>query len=276
MSAEIILEKIDSLPALSESVNRILEICDNPSSSLSDLVHAIKADPLMTTNILKAANAPEYGFEQEIRDITKAVTLFGMISIKGFAMSTFVQNLDDTDLSPYNINSEIFLHIVRQQNAFTMNWYHNENEILNSIAMISHLMEIGKIILSQVILETSSQKLFAYHINNTRNLLELTKIEKEIFDLSHEEVAAMLMEKWGFSEEIYMPLKYISTPHEAPEEYKKEVYILNVVKTIINSHNFDKKQNLTKAVALVKKHHLKPESFVSTYKQHVLREAVTA
>ena len=276
MSKEIILDKIEALPALSDNVNRILDTCDNPDSSLADLIDAIKTDPLIATNILKAANAPEYGFDQKITDITKAVTLFGMISIKGFVMATFIQNLEDVDLSPYNLDSESFIEIIRQQNAFTTNWYESDKQILNTLSMISHLMEIGKILLSQVVIETSSQKLFAYHIDTTASLLELVKIEKEIFDLSHEEVASMLMEKWGFSEEIYMPLKYISTPHEAPEEYKKEVYILNVVKTIINSHNFDKKQNLTKAVALVKKHHLKPESFVSTYKQHVLREAVTA
>jgi len=267
-----------ALPALSDNVNRILDICDDPDSSLADLIQAIKADPLVATNILKAANAPEYGFNQKITDITKAVTLFGMISIKGFVMSTFIQGLEELDLSPYNLDSKSFVEIIRKQNAFVTNWYQTDKQMLDSLSMISHLMEIGKIILSQVVIETSSQKLFAYHINNTTNLLEVVNIEKEIFDLSHEEVAAMLMEKWGFAEEIYTPLKYISTPHKAPEEYHKEVYILNVVKTIINSHNFDKKQNLAKAIARVKKYHLKPESFVLTYKQHLQHEeeAVTA
>jgi HD-like signal output (HDOD) protein len=126
------------------------------------------------------------------------------------------------------------------------------------------------------VIETSSQKLFAYHIDNTSSLLELVNIEKEIFDLSHEEVAAELMKKWNFSEEIYKPLLYLSCPDQAPEKYKKQAYILHVVKTIINSHNFDKKQNLAKAIAIVKKHHLKPESFVETYKKYIQLEAVPA
>jgi HD-like signal output (HDOD) protein len=142
--------------------------------------------------------------------------------------------------------------------------------------MISHLMEIGKIILSKVVIETSSQKLFAYHINNTSSLLELIKIEREIFDLSHEEVAAQLMEKWGFSPKVYKPLLYISSPHKAPDEFKKQAYILNVVKTIINSHNFNKKQSLANAIATVKRQHLKPESFVTAYKKLLQPEAVSA
>lgn len=275
MSAEIILEKVAALPSLSDNVNKILNICDNPNSSLSDLIEAIKADPLTATNILKAANAPEYGFEEDITDVVKAVTMFGMVSVKGFVMSSFIQNLEETDLSPYNLDADSFIHIIRQQNAFINNWYQQDKAMLDSLSMISHLMEAGKIFLAKVVIETSSQKLFAYHINETNTLQEMTAMEKEIFDLSHEEVAAKLMEKWGFSPKIYKPLQYISTPYQVPEQYRQQTLILHVAKLIINAHNFDKKKNLAKAIAVVKKHHLKPESFVAAYKQ-LQKEAVPA
>jgi HD-like signal output (HDOD) protein len=276
MSAEVILDKVESLPALSDNVHNILDICDNPNSSLADLIDAIKQDPLITTNILKAANSPDYGFNQEITDITKAITLFGMISIKGFVVTSFIQGLEEVDLSPYNLDPRSFVNVIQKQNAFVTNWYQSDKETLDSVSMISHLMEIGKILLSQVVIETSSQKLFAYHTDNTSSLLELVQIEKEIFDLSHEEVAAELMRKWGFSPKIYKPLLYISTPDKAPEKFQKQVYILHVVKTIINSHKFNKKQNLEKAIAIVKKHHLKPESFVAAYKKLLQPEVVAA
>jgi len=267
MSAEIVLEKVASLPSLSDNVKKILNICDNPNSSFSDLVEAIKTDPLITINILKAANAPEYGFKEDITDIAQAVVMFGMISIKGFVISNFIQSLEETDLSPYNLDANSFIHIVRKQNAFVTNWYHQDTKVLNTLSMLSHLMEIGKIILSNVVIETSSQKLFADHIKETKTLQEMTKIEKEIFDLSHEEVAAILMKKWGFSPKIYNPLQYISTPYQAPKQYRRETLILHVTKLIINAHNFDRKQNLTAAIAIVKRHRLRPESFVTAYKQ---------
>ncbi len=275
MSAEIVLEKVASLPSLSDNVKKILNICDDPNSSFSDLVEAIKTDPLITINILKAANAQEYGFKEDITDIAQAVVMFGMISIKGFVISNFIQSLEETDLSPYNLDANSFIHIVRKQNAFVANWYHQDKKILNTLFMLSHLMEIGKIILSNVVIETSSQKLFADHIKETKTLQEMTKMEKEIFDLSHEEVAAILMKKWGFSPKIYNPLQYISTPYQSPKQYRRETLILHVTKLIINAHNFDRKQNLTAAIAIVKKHRLRPESFVAAYKQ-LQKEAVPA
>ncbi len=266
MSAEVILEKIEALPALSENVNRILDICNDSNSSLADLTEAVKEDPLISTNILKAANAPEYGYTQEIRDVSQAVTLFGMVSIMGFVMASFLQELEDVNLSPYNLDARSFMELTRKQNAFVTHWFKHDKQMLDSLALSSHLMEIGKIVLANVVIDTSSQKLFAYHTDKTESLSHLVKMEEEIFDLNHEEVTAKLLQKWGFSEEIYQPLRFTSKPAKVSGKYRKQTLALFVTKTLINAHNFDRKRNLARAVAVVKKYNLAPEAFVKTYK----------
>ena len=274
MSAEIILDKIEALPALSDSVNHILDICDSPDSALNDLIEAVREDPLVSANILKAANAPEYGYKKEIRDVGQAVTLFGMVSMKGFVMATFIQGLEEIDFSPYNLDGVTFMELIRKQNAFVTQWYQHDKERLERLALTSHLMEIGKIILSRVVIDTSSQKLFAHHIESAGSLLEMIRIEKEIFDLTHEEVSAELITKWGFSEAIYAPLRHISQPGKSPQAHRKETLILYVTKLLINAHNFDKKQNLANAIAIVKKYNLAPEAFVKTYKSFVAEKVL--
>lgn len=274
MSAEIILDKIEALPALSDSVNHILDICDNPDSALNDLIEAVREDPLVSANILKAANAPEYGYKKEIRDVGQAVTLFGMVSVKGFVMATFIQGLEEIDFSPYNLDGVTFMELIRKQNAFVTQWYQHDKERLERLALTSHLMEIGKIILSRVVIDTSSQKLFAHHIESAGSLLEMIRIEKEIFDLTHEEVSAELIKKWGFSEAIYAPLRHISQPGKLPQAHLKETLILYVTKLLINAHNFNKKQNLANAIAIVKKYNLAPEAFVKTYKSFVAEKVL--
>ncbi len=274
MSAEIILDKIDTLPALSEHVTHILDICDDPQSSLNDLIEAVRYDPLISANILKAANAPEYGYKQQIRNIAQAVTLFGMVSIKSIVMASFVQSLEEIDLSPYNLDAQQFMNLIQRQNAFITQWYSHDKALFETLSLCSQLMEIGKIILAGVVIDTSSQKLFAHHVKHTTNLLELTRIEKEIFDFSHEEISSKLIEKWGFSEDIYLPLRYISSPAKAPEIYRRQTLILYVTKTLINAHQFSKKQNLAKAIAIVKKYNLAPETFVKTYKSFTEEKAL--
>ncbi len=276
MSAEVVLEKIESLPALSDNVRKIIDICDNPDSSLAELCNAIEADPLLTTNILKYANCSHIRLRQPVTDIRQAVTLFGMDSIKGFVLSGFITELEKSDLSPYNLDTVRFTEIIRQQHMFVTTWYGQEKATYRLLAVPSHLMEVGKIFLSQVAVETSSQKLFAHHIAQTATLHELLKMEKEIFEITHEEVAAELMRKWGFGDSICIPLAHIGNPESAPEAYRKTARILNIVKSVVDAQNFDRRQNLSHAVQLVKRHHLKPETFVNTYKMFIQPEAVIA
>ena len=191
-------------------------------------------------------------------------------------MNSFIQSLEDIDLSPYDLDTKSFMHIVQQQNAFITNWYQHDRATLDSLSMLSHLMEVGKLILAKVVIETSSQKLFAYHINDTKELKEVIRIEKEIFDLSHEEVAAQLMQKWGFSPNIYKPMQYITMLENAPDEYRKQAAILHVTKLLINTHHFNKEQNYAKAISVVKEQQLKPKYFMAAYKQHMRREAIPA
>ncbi len=116
-------------------MQEIIDICDNPNSSLAELCNAIEADPLLTTNILKSANCSRRRLEQSVTDIRKAVTLFGMDSIKGFVLSSFITKLEKSDLSPYNLDTGRFMEILRQQHAFTTEWYVEEEKTYSALAM---------------------------------------------------------------------------------------------------------------------------------------------
>ena len=70
---EDILKKIKQLPPLPESAMQIEAVYQNPDSSFNDMVKILEKDPLLTADILKAANSPLYGFSREINAISQAV-----------------------------------------------------------------------------------------------------------------------------------------------------------------------------------------------------------
>ena len=59
---EEILKKIKQLPPLPESAMQIEAVYQDPNSSFNDMVKILEKDPLLTADILKAANSPLYGF----------------------------------------------------------------------------------------------------------------------------------------------------------------------------------------------------------------------
>ena len=83
---EAIYKNIKSLPPLDDTVVQIQRVCQDENSNLSDLVAIVERDPTLTANILHSANSPLYGFSREISTIQQAVNLFGMATIRGFAL----------------------------------------------------------------------------------------------------------------------------------------------------------------------------------------------
>ena len=57
-----LLTRIKGLPPLPDSVIKIQQICADPNAGVGDLVKVVDKDPLLTANLLKAANSPLYGF----------------------------------------------------------------------------------------------------------------------------------------------------------------------------------------------------------------------
>ena len=84
---ETILKEIKQLPPLPDTAMKIEAIYQDPNSNFQDMVKVIETDALLTADILKAANSPLYGFSREITSLSQAVGLFGMGTVRGFALA---------------------------------------------------------------------------------------------------------------------------------------------------------------------------------------------
>ena len=120
---ESILARIKTLPPLPETVSKIQQICADPESSIGDLVKIVEKDPMITANLLKAANSPFYGFSREITTVSQAISLFGMATVKGLALSGAVKEILGMDLQAYGITPNAFADISGLQNALMQTWY---------------------------------------------------------------------------------------------------------------------------------------------------------
>ena len=269
MQAEQLIEKVKHFPPLDDTITKVLAICDDPNASLAQLTEVIQSDPLTMANILKGANNPGYDFNKKITNISQAISLFGMESIKSFALATFLEKIQDINLSPYNVDTKQFKTLTQAQNAFVTNWYKGNKQILDTVTLASYIMESGKIIIAKTLIETFSQNIFADNIKEANTLQDVSNIEKEIFDMSSEEVSAALLKKWKFPEPVYQSILYSINPKNAPKEFTTYANILYVTKLIINIHNFDTKNSLKEAVDIVKKYNLNPNKFIKTYKQYI-------
>ena len=135
-----IIKKIKTLPPLPKSVIDIQKITSDPNGSIADLIKVVKEDPMLTANLLKAANSPLYGFSRQIKNVDQAVSLFGMSTVKGFAVASAVRNSMKIDLSAYGISESHFVSITQMQNALIVNWYKRDRSKLDILSTASFLI----------------------------------------------------------------------------------------------------------------------------------------
>lgn len=263
-----ILAKIKALPPLDDTVVKIQAICMDKNSSLSNLSKVIEEDPMLTANILKAANSPLYGFSREVKNINHAVSLFGMATVRGFALSSAIRQNIKIDLSPYGIANAKFLEISTMQSALMLQWYSNVNrEMLDILTPASFLMEIGKIILAHEVIEKKEEVAFLENVKKCNNPSELSKLEHDTVELNNEEITATIFEQWNLEIELVEAIKYSSNPMDAPEHIRPFAQALQIVKNSINVIEQLSDNCVENSVTLVEQNNLNKDAFLKAIEQ---------
>jgi len=265
---EKILEKVGAFPPLDDTVNKIMAVCNDPDGSVMELAKVVESDPMTTANILKAANSPLYGFSREIKSIAQAVSIFGMETVKGFAFSSFLQKKPDLDLTPYGIDTKTFSELSQKQNAFISQWYRGKKEDLDVLSLTSFLMEVGKIVLSSIVIEHNKTDNFKQAVKECKNLNQLQSLEQQVFGITNEEVSALILEDWNFDPAMYNSLKYLNNPQEADDDIKRYSASLEAVKSIITTSTFDQESSLELAYKIVDEYSLDKAKFEEVYEKH--------
>lgn len=254
-----ILKKIKQLPPLPESAMQIEAVYQDPDSSFNDMVKILEKDPLLTADILKAANSPLYGFSREINAISQAVGLFGMGTVRGFALASIVKKSFALDLSPYGIDNDMFSALSKKQHAIMTAWcIRKENKLLGVLSPAAFLVEIGKVLIAQQIIAEGSQEAFRDALSE---LQDVEAAERKIVDADTPEVSSTIFKHWRFEEGLVDTIANCQNPQKADEEDQRAAKILHVVRTVVPINGLITDESVQAAKELVTKYDLDMESF---------------
>ncbi len=250
---------IKSLPPLPESVGKIQAICNNPDAGIGELAAVVEKDPMLTANLLKAANSPLYGFSREINNITQAVSLFGMATVKGFALASAVRTTMKIDLSPYGLSTENFANVSQKHNALMMHWYKKvDSSMMDVLSPASFLLGVGKIVIANKLLEGGKDKEFLQKIKESKSVSD---VEDEFFGVDSADVAAAVFDHWRFEPDLVEAIKFSNEPKKADSDIQKYALALNIVKTAVPFHSPSSEETRNKAMDLVEESKLDKELF---------------
>lgn len=256
---EEILKKIKQLPPLPESAMQIESVYQDPNSTFNDMVKILEKDPLLTADILKAANSPLYGFSREINAISQAVGLFGMGTVRGFALASIVKKSFALDLSPYGIDSDTFSSLSKRQHSLITAWcLRKEAKLLGILSPAAFLVEIGKVLIAQQIISDKSEQKFK---NALATCCDVEAAEREVVGVDTPEVSATIFEHWRFESGLVETIRNCQNPDKAKDEFRKSAQILHVVRTAVPINGVMTDASTAAAKELIIEYGLDMESF---------------
>ena len=266
MPYHFIMEQVNSLPPLPESVLKIEDLFAQGDPEINDLIAIIEKDPSLTTAILAKVNAPMYGFSKSIVSILQAVTLFGSSQIRSIVLASCIQRGFDVNLSPYGISTSEFSKISMMQSEFIFQWYMAVDlNIARIITPIAFLMETGKILIAKDVLQNKKEKEF---FNDLLEYKNISPVENIYVGMTTARVNALIFEHINLNDSFSESMKYLDcTYEEIPEGMKDIVFPLQVVRIAINVQEQLSENSIDKAVEMLQKHFYNEEAFKRVVKR---------
>jgi len=98
---EQVADAVAEVPALSLTVQRVMDACSDGATDARTVSEMILADQGLTANVLKLANSAYYGLPRRVTTVTDAVVLMGMSTVRSLAVSSHTSQLLSRPLPGY-------------------------------------------------------------------------------------------------------------------------------------------------------------------------------
>ncbi|HSH36228.1 HDOD domain-containing protein [Schnuerera sp.] len=207
-----IVSKVNDMPILPSRINKIIEITEDPDSTIHDLEKEILKDQSLTSRILKLANSAYYGYPRKINTVSQATILLGFQTIKSMALASTVSKMMTGELKGYALGKKD-LWTQSQTCAIISRYIATKIKKTNpETAYIAGLLrDIGKTILNHYVEK---------EYNAIVNRVELGKIsfleaEEEILGFNHAQIGEKIAEKWNFPKDLVESISLHHTPEKS-------------------------------------------------------------
>ncbi len=263
MDLKNIVDVIDSMEPLSDAVTEIQNLYLNSYDSIDiqKLVKLIESDAILSGNILKIANSPIYGFSTKILSVSQAVTLFGIMQINGFIMSSQINNKIKANVDIYECTNEKFNDICNIQSALLLEWYSKINsDDAKFLAPLALIMEVGKLVIANEVNQGLQKEEFIEGFKNSKNI---KNYEKELLGITSYDLSAKIFNHWHFNSSYIKILEGLDTDNNLDEKIKNYIEILNVIITAVNVKSLLTKESVMQSCRILQKIGLDPDAFAN-------------
>lgn len=214
--AYALVEGIQALPSLPESVARLTPLLRDERASSGRFEQAVRSDPAITANLLKAANSAYFSGNAPVSTVREAVARIGLRRVYEVAVSTSFRQTLPRRLPGYGLNgSDFWLHCTATA-LFAEALAVRGNHRCADIAYIAGLLhDAGKLIIGGFLaVEVPEANWWTFGTDEG---------ERQLLGSSHCDVGKEIARKWNLPLQVEQACRWHHEPGRALTEEQIEL-----------------------------------------------------
>lgn len=209
-----IIKSAGKLPSPTGAALEVLRLSQREDTRIDEIVSVIEVDPAAAGRILRYVNSPFAGLARRVTSISAAVVLLGVKTVARLALGFSLIAENRRGGCPEFPYEEFWSECVARGVAARHVAHRLAGIQPDEAFACAFLGQIGRLTFATVFPESYAQILRDSETDAPERLFDL---ERDMFDLDHNELAAEMMVEWGLPETCCQAVQHQDRPDDIGE-----------------------------------------------------------
>ncbi|MBI1320825.1 MAG: HDOD domain-containing protein [Candidatus Hydrogenedens sp.] len=218
-----VMQQVETVPQLPAAVARVLQLAQDPHSSIPQIMEAMESDPGLTAEALRLANSAYFAGPRQIASLRDAGVLLGVSRITQLVVAAALFPIAAKPVAGYDLHTGALVDGLLGVAVGTEVLANTLGKIPPTHAFTAGLLhDIGKIAMGDIVARCQRE------IRDCAMVEGMTyeKAERFVLGIDRAEAGAALLRSWGLPDKVVGVVRWHMQPDNAPEE---DVFVTDLV-----------------------------------------------
>lgn len=198
-SLDHVLQAIDTLPRLPQTTMKLVQVVNNPRSTIRQIVELIRYDQTVTAELLKLCNSAYVGLVRKITSLDDAVRYLGTSKVLQLLVTAHSRALLARPQQGYGLEpGMLWRHSVAVALCSQIIAKRRSHTATATVFTAGLLHDVGKVLLNEYVGREYTE--IASCVRESK--VSFCDAERRVLGLTHAEVGAAVAERWGLGDAL--------------------------------------------------------------------------